>query len=465
MKAARILSPKSWHLSRRIAGLLILLLETSALAAMILFARWRPGFSPELGSAVGAFVLYQGAGVLLFLMIRFAMRRPKDFLLLMLSVLMTVGLIEAALRIVQPYRSHMWFRWVDSRRLHHIAPANRTMFKKSYEGEPMLIKTNEDGLRTQYSRAQFTKFAERIVAMGDSYTYGFSIQQGYTFPEVMEEMLRQRLCREDIGVLNAGIVSYSPFLASNLFADVIVPYKPALVLYALDATDFGDDYFYAQQARYDENGLYFDLENQQAYYYGALGEAVYHNVTNSGLRVLLDWISYPRDFFEYHVLGQQRPSSYYAFSVTVDGERHNSRYFIYRHPVESLLPFFEATRKNVDHLAAQVREAGGTFVLLVLPRFHHWNPKESPDYWERNEYSVNEPYQFAYLDYFDSIRDSLDYPVFNLLPAFKSTDQYPLTFREDAHWNRDGNAFVARIVAEYLLEHYPEQLTSRCAAK
>jgi hypothetical protein len=134
-----------------------------------------------------------------------------------------------------------------------------------------------------------------------------------------------------------------------------------------------------------------------------------------------------------------------------------NRYFIYRHPLEVLEPHFERTLQNINRLAAMVNDAGARFVLVVVPRFHHWNPKESPDYWEKDQYTLDEPHQHAYLEFFDRKQDELPYPVFNLLPAFQATETFPLVIPGDTHWNTAGNRLVAETLSEYLVNegHVP----------
>lgn len=430
------------------AVFLLFMLATAIAAAL------RPGFRHEdAGMAIGAILAYWG---ITYLGIGFLwlLRKRRTELLLMLGALAFVyALTEAAVYCFLPERAMLRFRWEDSRKYHHIAPPGRTMFKTYYEGHPIFIRTNEDGLRTAYSRTAFLQCKERVVIMGDSFPFGFGVRQEYALPEVVQQLLRERLHRTDIGVLNAAIVSYSPFLANLLYAGVIKEYKPDLVLYFLDATDFGDDYFYAAQAKHDGDRVYFDVAEHPSRYYGAIPELLRRIFAQPLPQKALHVLAYPQEFFRKHIQAKNANDqrAYYDFSLYIDGVPQTTRYFIYKHPPDKLAPFFNATLDNVNRLAKQVQDSGAAFILVVLPRFQHWNPKESPNYWEKNEYSVNEPYQFAYLDFFDNAQGRLTYPMFNLLPAFRATTEYPLTFEKDAHWNERGHAFVARVITEYLL--------------
>ena len=100
---------------------------------------------------------------------------------------------------------------------------------------------------------------------------------------------------------------------------------------------------------------------------------------------------------------------------------------------------------------------GATFVLGVAPRYHHWNPEECPRNWEAYAYSNHEPYQFEYFRFFEEQRQRVDYPVVNLLSAFKKAEEFPLVYTTDPHWNARGHAMVAKALAEFPLQHGMEQ--------
>jgi hypothetical protein len=106
--------------------------------------------------------------------------------------------------------------------------------------------------------------------------------------------------------------------------------------------------------------------------------------------------------------------------------------------------------RHIDGIGQQASRIGAPFVLLVTPRFQHWNPNESPHNWEQDQYRLDEPHQYEYFRYFDeSVRP---YPIVNLLPDFKATDRFPLVFGNDPHWNARGHAFVAEVVAKHVMD-------------
>ncbi|MFP4502304.1 MAG: hypothetical protein ACLFTT_14980 [Candidatus Hydrogenedentota bacterium] len=439
------------------AAWLLLLAGVITLLIAVGVAAWAiPGFRQgNAATAAGAALAYGvlGAAVLgLAWVVRY---KPKVFAVGLFWCAVAWGLAEAAIAIAMPELAMLRFRWLDSHRYHHIAPANQTMFKYHHyaDGTPFHMRTNEDGLRTEYTRASFRAHAQRVVVMGDSFVFGFGERQKHALPQVMDRIFGEEARGGDVAVMNAGIVSYSPFLGKQLFDGIIRHYTPDVVLYCLDPTDFGDDIKYARLASEREGKVWFPDEDPEPRYFGAVIElaAFYSRLLPAG-RAVVRAFTYPFDFLRKYLLDGAEPNGdYYAFRVRVGDAIEYNRYFIYRHPPEVLEPFFQNTLGHLNQLAAMVEETGATFVLVVVPRFHHWNPDASKDYWESDLYSVKEPYQFAYLDFFDRVKDELHYPVVNLLPAFESAQTYPLTIPGDAHWNMAGNRVAARALSDYLL--------------
>jgi hypothetical protein len=312
------------------------------------------------------------------------------------------------------------------------------MYFGRVEGADIVVRTNEDGFRSDRSRRQFLRFPERVVVLGDSFTFGAGVRQQTAFPQVMERLLQARRGSDQVAVLNAGTISYSPFLALRVFDGVVVNYRPTRVIYVLDATDLGDDAIYARELA--EGGGEFDWRGLVTTpYYGALGQLVG--------RKPFETLGAPWSALE-RLAGVEAPPSraydWYAFRAFIAGTVEDNRFFIFRHPLDDTRNYFDRTFGIVERLAEHVRAAGAEFVLVVAPRFHHWNPAECPDNWEADEYRVDEPYQFEYFRYFEERRADAPFAIFSLLPAFRESHEFPLVFRDDPHWNEAGHALVAQ---------------------
>ena len=420
-----------------------LIISVTALAAVVYF---RPAFPAADARMQGCVLTYWTLFCAAALIPGGLRKRWREYLLCALVLAAALLAAEASIRRFFPYRAMMRCRHQPSASYHHILPPGREMLSGFVDEEPVIVHTNRDGLRTDYTPQRFLTHKNRIVVLGDSFTIGPMVPQEAAFPQVAERLLRRHPQYGDTAVLNAGMASYSPFLERLLFAGALQKYRPTLVLLVLDATDIGDDIGYERLAVRAGGSVSFEPPGMAVTgYYGALYE-----LCRPWADAVAENILYPRTL----LAGNGRQDyDYYAFRVTVGGCTETNRFFIYRHPLSSTAPYFENTLGHISAIADRAHAAGARFVLVVAPRYHHWNPRECPDNWERHQYAADEPFQYEYFRFFDQIRDSAGFDIFSLLPAFRATDEFPLVFRHDPHWNTRGHAFVARAVTGYLIQN------------
>jgi hypothetical protein len=417
-----------------VAALIVLGLLTGALN------RFSPDGRIER-PAIGAVVTYWALASAALWMVGHARRLWREFLLVVVSLSFIGAISEAVIRLWLPHRALMRLTSIASTRYHHVYPPNRRMSGGKYDGVEVVVVTNADGLRSPYSREEYLTHSRRVAFLGDSFTFGFGVPEERAFPHVIEERLRESL-REDVAVLNGGIVSYSPFLATALFDGMVRHYRPQLVFYVLDPSDIGDDVKYANETVASEDGMRFRAYgSREANYYGALFE-----VARPVVDPLRGFVAYPFAILRH---------DYSRLRVEIDGVTETSRFFIYRYPLEKTRPYFERTLTHIDRLAEQCRETGARFVLVVSPRYNHWNPKECPQDWETKAgyFSLEDPYPFEYFRFFEEKRDSLDCDVVALLPFFEATEEFPLVFDNDPHWNDRGHRLVAEVLSGYIADN------------
>lgn len=404
------------------------------------------------GEAIASLAAYWLLATLAILVVAFAVRHWRELFLALVALLIAGGLAEAALRLLGTPWGMRRFAAVRSTEYHHIYPPNREMFQGVFDGHSVVIHTNEDGLRTGYSREQFRSYHDRVVMLGDSFVFGYGVRQERGLTAMMEQLLRDRLGRTDVAVLNAAIPSYSPLLERSLLAGTLRQYQPTVIVLLVDVSDIGDDMQYLSEARVSGGRISFDprVKSPPAYR-GALLELVRRVSPSLSLGSMpVRALTYP---FRVARRGRHRNDyDYYKFSVRVGQTLETNRFFIYRHPLEETRVYFSRTLENINAISYEAERLHARFLLAVNPRYHHWNPAESPDNWERGDYALDEPYQYEYFRFFEEVRPKVKYAVFSLLPAFQGTREFPLVFREDPHWNERGNAFAARVLVNQLLE-------------
>lgn len=369
------------------------------------------------------------------------MRRLAQFALLLGSLAVVAIAAELGLRTVLPWLALPRFRpggYMHSQ-LHHRYPPSERMHDRlghtRYE-----VATNEDGLRSPWSREAFGEQAVRVAILGDSFAFGYGLPEERTLPAVLQGRLRAERDSDDAAVLGAGIITYSPLLAAALFEDVVAAYRPTLTLLMLDISDVADDHRYAGQLARRDRGRRFAIEDQ-AFPDSGLRSTALWNLTAP----LRNWLD-PADGRPPPTRGR-RPAE-----IRVDGAVQSDHFFVMRHPLSKTRPFFEDMLRNIDALAATVRAAGSDFALVIGPRHVHWDLAESPANPEANKYGRDPAYHAEYLRFFEEVAPGLDYPVVHLLPAFRASSQRPLVFDHDPHWNAAGHALVAEVLASFVLE-------------
>jgi hypothetical protein len=366
-------------------------------------------------------------------------RRWREILLGFVAILISLILAELLIRVLLPEFRMVRFpsMGVASERYHHIYPPDKSMYLGRVDGRILKLKTNSDGLSSAWSPSGFKAHGCRIVAMGDSYTFGLGVPQDSAWPQQLEREIFNRCANSDVAVLNAGIVSYSPFLANLLFSGMVQDYKPDLLLYLLDATDFRDDHYYAHLAIRSGDQIRFPLSaGKQIRYFGALFELL-RPYFRSYLRYPFDAIAHLKNVR-------------YRFQVEMNGKTEDNPYFIFKYPPAETRPYFMETLKNIQSLSNRAKENGSGFVLVLNPRYQLWDREACPENWEKNLYSPDEPFTDAYIRFFEEMKDSVDFPILNLLPYFRSAADREFVFEGDAHWTEKGHKRVANVVADYL---------------
>ncbi|MEM8931899.1 MAG: hypothetical protein AAGE94_12040 [Acidobacteriota bacterium] len=381
-------------------------------------------------------------------LIAWVRRQGPQIALAIVSASVSLLFVEVALRIVRPESAVRAFERWPSPTLHHVNAPNRSSLGM---GEK-LVTTNRDGFRTDYEREDFLAHEHRIALLGDSYVFGLGVAAEDAVAVVLEGALGED--GSDVAVLNTGVISYSPMLERQAFRQIVREYQPTLTLLFVDMNDIGDDHQYGvENVSGDPSSPRFDVpevddrlslceRSALCRTLGPVWERLGKPIAVAG-----------------KLLGRHRERyDYYAFEVDVAGTIETNRFFIVRHPLADTRGYFDATWAHIEATADDVRAAGSDFVLVVMPRYFHWDDTEAPENWEHDVYGVDEPYESAYLDYFDQQGSNASFPVWSLLPAFSATPG-PHVFRHDPHWNASGHRVVADALAQWLrAAGWPETL-------
>ena len=385
--------------------------------------------------------------------LRFLGSIKAQIALLAFSTLLSFAFAEVALRILRPQAVAQPFERLSSETLHHKNAPNR----RSLGMGRQWVETNSDGFRSPYEPEAFHQLTHRVVLLGDSFTFGLGVAEEESVGAVLETELKKHLQENgsdaSVGVLNTGVISYSPLLVRQAFRQVIRDYRPTVALMLVDANDIGDDHQYAREnISGDPDNPRFDVPPMQESSPGLCDRSAICRT----LGPLWDRLGKPKQVL-LNLLGRHRDAyDYYAFEVEVDGVKERNRFFILRHPLAKTLPFFDHSWSYIEDVAEDVYAEGADFVLVVMPRYFHWDDSECPENWEKDRYGVDEPFENAFLEFFDQkIASRQDgFPIWSLLEPFQVAGGGPetsLVFDHDPHWNASGHRVAGEALAAGLV--------------
>jgi lysophospholipase L1-like esterase len=186
----------------------------------------------------------------------FLRRVLKHFAVSSISVCITLVLLEAGIRIVNPQDLSYWdssaFRGVRSTSPHFVE--NIPYGKANFIGVPVAI--NGLGLRDD-NETSFPKppHTVRIVAVGDSITFGYGIPLQKTYAKTLEGLLNENMVAGTrYEVLNGGTLGGSLSDYLHFLADKANAIRPDVVIIGICLNDIGI---------YFDSGSFLDASDQQ----------------------------------------------------------------------------------------------------------------------------------------------------------------------------------------------------------
>ncbi len=291
---------------------------------------------------------------------------------------------------------------------------------------------NSDGIRFQGEAHDVKEEEFTILFLGDSFTFGSRLLNRFTYPRAFQAFVNQRECTAPVRSINFGWPSASPLLSLRLLRQIGYKYKPDLVVYSLDVTDFHDDLRYEQALRSAGD---YEVDSSRLLQQFIDRKLPWLNVDLADATGLSG------------LLRPRRPRN--VHSSGDEPELPADRFFVTKYPLDETRAWIE--RGVMKNVAAIHDFATGTLevpmVLIIYPRAYQYSDREAPKNWEARAYETLGPFVREPFRYFEEVADRLPYPVVNLLPAFESSRTFPLYLEDDPHWNRDGARLAAATAA------------------
>ncbi len=109
--------------------------------------------------------------------------------------------------------------------------------------EHVMITTNSAGLRSPEIPVKKPANTYRVAVLGDSYTFGWGVEQDRPFPRVMEEELNREQGDRRFEVLNFGVPGYATFQEVAEFLEKGPQFEPDAVIVYVISNDFHLPFF------------------------------------------------------------------------------------------------------------------------------------------------------------------------------------------------------------------------------
>ena len=169
-------------------------------------------------------------------------RLLQKALLAGLALSLAVVSTEAMVRLLQP---QILERYPPG--LYVASPSRQYKLRPGFQGRfrypefQTLVRINSQGLREDREYGLPAGGARRILAVGDSFTFNYSVEQEHTWVRRLEKLLRERVPAARYEVLNAGTPGYSTWQELAYIEEEGIELDPQIILLAFflgnDITD------------------------------------------------------------------------------------------------------------------------------------------------------------------------------------------------------------------------------------
>ena len=374
-----------------------------------------------------------------------------------LSILIIAACLEGLLRIKDLFDSNRGLKNsmgnINKKYCHGFKPNTSFRLIASKNNEyNVAVNINKFGFRGKDVSKGKTPGTIRILAMGDSFTFGVGSEENETIPFLIEDYLNKKNMR--VEVINAGFGSYSPLLHYLKLKDEYIEFNPDLVLYFFDFSDLADDWRYEKQLVYDKDGQilrcdpeYYDGKRdwwKTCQIYSKLCSYIHNKIIRLIDKVrILGFKNYIKAKLE-----GKRAKALIVERTEKDKEINPIKYDGYlmirgRDKLPVIKEHFKRTEKYLNLINNTLAQKNIPMILVIYPYGIHISEKEWKEgrqYWGFEDRVYDDYYAFGLLEEFASSHGIL---YINVLPAFLKNKDKDLFFDIDGHFTPQANRIAA----------------------
>jgi hypothetical protein len=356
-----------------------------------------------------------------------------DGFILVVGVVAALALGEAVLRIFWPQRSDVTLGMFEP------DPAAGYRLRGDYASEVRVpeyrtrVVTDAEGYRVPESEPSPAKGAARVLAVGDSFTFGVGVAAEDAFPEQLEAGLNAAGGRP-WDVRNGGVGGYGPQRTSRALRGRQAKWNPDVVIHAVYV---GNDLEDSDPATVAEDAHVHD---------GRLISPGHHPLL--ALRLMLRTRSHLYAFLRQNLYGLYRASGLWQRSQYLDPVG------LATWPARVTAVTWPAARGALADIRDWAAAHDVRYLVVVVPT--RWQVNEEA--WERYRNAWRKPDDAFDRDHaqreVSAALTELGVPSVNLLPALRRAEAAGIRtyYSLDPHWTADGHALAAQVIQRKMVD-------------
>ena len=347
-----------------------------------------------------------------------------------------------------------WYPFKPNSRFRLVASKNN-----EYD---VAVKINNFGFRGEDISIEKKPGTARIMAIGDSFTFGVGAEEDETIPFLIGKALKDE--GGNIEVINAGFGSYSPVLHYLKIRDEYLEFKPDLVLLFFDFSDLADDWRAERSLIYDKSGKIVRCDpsfvNGKRDWWLALRMrsklcAYLHNkVIRSFEKIRALGL---KEYLKAKLQGKRAKSLIVDKDIKGKDPIEYDGYLMIRgrEKLSLIKRHFERTEKYLNLIKGLLDERGIPMILVIYPYGIHVGPDQwgtGREYWGFEKGRVYDDY-YAF-DILEDYAKRNGIGCINLLPDFLKNRERRLFFDIDGHFTPEANRVAASVILTRLEKRY-----------
>lgn len=295
------------------------------------------------------------------------------------------------------------------------------------------FRTNSRGLRDKDYELEKPDNVTRIVVLGDSFTWGFGVNDDEVYTEVLERRLN------DVEVINLGVTGFAISQEIRYLKREGLKYNPDIVLLALCMNDLP----YAQFEPRTLNRKRLELPSDESLFVWVKKRASENSALYSFVKERIN-TSKTLVKLLVRLKLKERLEGFGELDI-------NLKPALKVYP-ETLQEAFEFNKRQLRKVHDELRDKGIRFIIAMIPSLQSVDEKafrHSIAYldFSPEDFELGKPYRLI-----EEFGEENGIEVINPLFAFrrKHTDEATLFLRNDMHFTEFGHELFAQEIAEYL---------------